>query len=208
MIHTPRRRGDVFQMPVARGAVIEDGTIVVSDAGYAKPGRLAPGLIYLGRADSSADDSEEATGVPGGTGELTVLVRRDGWFQWASVAGADAITQADVGKTAYIHNDRTVTRNEAGASPAGLIIDVDEDGVWVEGGTAQPAAGGAGLTLVHSPLVSPAVERMAHGTGANPGQRRARHLRYLRVHRDLGRHAHDRSNSDRRNRPERRHDDQ
>ena len=169
MIHTLRRRGGVFQMPVARGAVIEDGTIVVSDGGYAKPGRLAPGLIYLGRADSSADDSEEATGVPGGSGELTVLVRRDGWFQWSSVAGADAITQADVGKTAYIHDDRTVTRNEAGASPAGLIIDVDEEGVWVEGGTAAAAPGGAGLTLVHSPLVSPVVTRLAPVTGEIQG---------------------------------------
>ena len=146
-IHTPNRRGDVFQMAVKRAAVIPDGAIVVSDAGYAAPGRKAAGLVFLGRADSEADDSEDATGVPGGSGELTVRIRRGMWFRWRSVAGAGAVTETDVGKTAYIADERSVTTLASGASPAGLIVDLEDGGVWVEHNIGAPSLGGAPANL-------------------------------------------------------------
>ena len=159
---TPRRPGDLVSVPVAAGVVIPDGALVVARAGYAAPGELAEGLAYLGRAEQRMDNSE------GAAGGQKILVRRTGMFRWDNAPGTDAVTQADVGKTAYIFDGRTVTRTAAGASPAGIILDVDEDGVWLDGSaspSAQAAAGGAGLTLLHSPLVSPAVERMAPVVG-------------------------------------------
>lgn len=152
-IRTPRRKGDLVEVPVAAGVRISVGTIVVSDGGYASPGRLGTGLIYLGLAETAADN----TGGPAGA--KRVVVRREGVFRWDNTD----ITQADLFGTAYISGDRSMTRSAAGASPAGVIVDVDDNGVWVDAATAAP--GGAALTLVHSPLVSPAAERMVAAPG-------------------------------------------
>ena len=153
-LRTPRRPGEGISLPVAAGVVIADGALVVTKDGYAAPGELTAGLTYIGRADQRVDNTD------GPAGAKRIQVRRGGLFRWDNASGAGAITQDDVGKTAYIFDDRTVTRTAAGASPAGVILDVDPDGVWVEAG-ASAALPGGGLTLVHSPLVSPAVERMA-----------------------------------------------
>ena len=111
------------------GVKIYAGAIVVSDAGYAKPGVKAENLIYLGRAEEQVDNS--ATGAA--DGDKSVVVRRGRAFKWANAAGANAIAQADVGKPAYIFDDQTVTDVAAGASKAGdaIILAVDDDGVWI-----------------------------------------------------------------------------
>ena len=134
-LRTPRRPGEGISLPVAAGAVIADGALVVAKDGYAAPGELAAGLTYIGRADQRVDNSDGAAGAK------RIQVRRGGLFRWDNASGAGAITQDDVGKTAYIFDDRTVTRTAAGASPAGVILDVDPDGVWVEAGAAGSAQG-------------------------------------------------------------------
>ena len=138
---TPRRSGDLVSMPVAADTVIADGALVVAKAGYAAPGERAEGLAYLGRADQRADNFEGAAGA------LTVLIRRTGTFRWQNAPGADAVTLADLGATAYIFDDRTVTRTAAGASPAGMILGVDGHGVWVDGGVSASSPGGGGGNL-------------------------------------------------------------
>jgi hypothetical protein len=113
--------------PVAAGAVVHLGALVVLNGGYLEPGSEAVGLIAAGRAQQAADN----TG--GADGDLQVEVRR-GVFLWENSAGADEIVQADVGLDAYIVDDQTVAKTDGGGtrSVAGRIMAVDAEGVWVE----------------------------------------------------------------------------
>ena len=53
------RAGTQIYVPVAAGVLIVDGALVVLDRGYAAPGRPAPGLTYLGRAEQRVDNRED-----------------------------------------------------------------------------------------------------------------------------------------------------
>jgi hypothetical protein len=113
--------------PVAAGAVIHPGALVVLRGGYLEPGSEAAGLIAAGRAQQAADNSA------GADGDLQVEVRR-GVALWENSAGADEITQADVGSDCYIVDDQTVAKTDGTGtrSVAGRIMAVDTEGVWVE----------------------------------------------------------------------------
>lgn len=126
---TPARDGKLLGYPMAAGARIFAGALAVLSGGYAQAGTTAVGLKAIGRANEAADN----TG--GAAGDKTVLVER-GVFRFAQDG---TITQADVGGTAYIVDDQTVSKNDrAGAeaaatrSPAGTIRGVESGGVWVE----------------------------------------------------------------------------
>ena len=125
--NTQYRDGEMVSFKVKAAAKIYAGSIVVSDAGYAKPGVKAAGLIYLGRAEEFVDNTN------GSDGDVSVLVRRGRAFKWANATGANAAAQADVGKPAYIFDDQTVTDVDSGASKMGdaIILAVESDGVWV-----------------------------------------------------------------------------
>lgn len=123
---TPSRDGLVMAFPVKAGAKIFAGAIVVLDAGYAKPGVKAENLVFVGRANKMVDNSGGADGA------ASVLVRRKRAFCWKNSAGGGKVAQADVGGAAYIADDETVTKTAAGASKAGTVLAVDDDGVWVE----------------------------------------------------------------------------
>lgn len=122
---TPFRDGVEFSDPVAAGVVIYVGALVALDAaGNLVPGATATGLKARGVAMETVDNSAGAAGAD------NCLVR-------AGVArfGNDGtITRADIGATAYIVDDETVADNDATGtrSAAGVIVDVDADGVWVK----------------------------------------------------------------------------
>jgi len=124
--NTPERSGKDFQFPVAAATRIFAGSLVVLDAGVAKPGAADTGLVAVGRADAHADNSG------GSAGDVTVPVRT-GVFRFANSAGADEIALADVGADAWIVDDQTVAKTDgtASRSKAGRIMDVDAHGVWV-----------------------------------------------------------------------------
>lgn len=126
--NTPYRKTELQPVPVASGVKIYAGALVVANAsGFAAPGTVAPMLTYLGRAEERADNS---TGTNGG---VIVKVRRNCAFKWANHS-SDVITQADFGKTCYVVDDQTVAKTSAGdtRSPAGRVVGLDLDGVWVE----------------------------------------------------------------------------
>lgn len=126
--NTPHKDGDLLPFAVAGGEKIYAGAIVVADAtGYAAPGSTALNLTYLGRADEGVDNTAGADGAK------TVTVRRSKAFKWAN-SGADAVTQAEMGKTCYIVDDQTVAKTDGGGtrSAAGKVVGLDADGVWVE----------------------------------------------------------------------------
>lgn len=127
--NTPMRSGGVNSFPVAAGVKVYAGSLVVLDAGYALPGREAVGLVAVGRAEETVDNSS------GLAGAATVTVRT-GVFKWRNSSGDDAITQADVGTECFVVDDETVAKTAAAGtrSAAGPVVAVEADGVWVDTG--------------------------------------------------------------------------
>lgn len=119
---------NLLHQPAKANVKILLGALVVLDAGFVAPGRAATGLIALGIAEETVDNTGGADGA------LFVPVRQ-GVFLFFSAGGADAITQADVGKDCFIVDDQTVAKTDgAGArSRAGRIVQLEPDGmVWAQ----------------------------------------------------------------------------
>lgn len=114
-------------VPPMKGATtIYQGSIVALDAnGYAIPGEKAEGLTAAGRAEETVVNS-------GADGDVSIKVSR-GVFVFDNTATAEnKVTVADVLKTCYMEDDQTVTALATGASAAGRVIRVDDNGVAVE----------------------------------------------------------------------------
>lgn len=125
---TPMKDGELVNVPVAANVKIYAGSLVTANAsGYAAPGAVAATLTYLGRAEEQVDNTGGADGAK------AVNIRRKKAFKWKN-HGADAIVQADLGKTCYIVDDETVAKTDGTAtrSAAGKVVGIDSDGVWVE----------------------------------------------------------------------------
>jgi len=123
---TPERSGELVAVAVASNTVIFRGAMVaVNSTGYALPAADATGLKVIGRAESTVDNSGTA-----GDGAKTIVVRR-GVFRWTN---GDTFTRADVGSLAYVEDDGQVQKAASATYDiiAGLIVDVDSDGVWVD----------------------------------------------------------------------------
>jgi hypothetical protein len=127
--NTAVKEGTVISVPVAAGAKIFAGALVVANAtGYAAPGSTALNLTYLGRAEEYVDNTAGADGA------VEIRVRRGQAFYWKN-SGTDPVIQASLGKPAYIVDDATVSKTNAGGntqSAAGVVIGVDAGGVWVQ----------------------------------------------------------------------------
>lgn len=118
--------GKTLVLPMKGATTIYQGSIVALDAnGYAIPGEKAEGLTAAGRAEETIEND-------GADGAISIKVTR-GVFVFDNTATAEnKITAADVLKTCYIEDDQTVTALATGASAAGRVIRVDDDGVAVE----------------------------------------------------------------------------
>lgn len=126
--NTPKKQAREIGVPVAAGAIIYAGSLVVANAsGYAAPGTTSTTLTALGRAEESIDNSA------GANGDKTVRISRGEAYLFANLA-ADLVTQAELGKTCYIVDDQTVAKTTGGAtrSAAGKVLGVEAAGVWVE----------------------------------------------------------------------------
>jgi len=126
--NTKRRDGVQYSDPVAASTKVFAGALVcINASGFAVPGSTSATLKARGVAQEYVDNSA------GAAGDLRVETRR-GVFPFANSASADEITRADIGATAYIVDDQTVAKTSATntRSVAGVIRDVDSDGVWVE----------------------------------------------------------------------------
>lgn len=126
--NTPMKDGELIAVPVATNVKIYAGALVVADSGgYAAPGSVATTLTYLGRAEEQVDNTGGANGAK------TVLVRRGTAFKFKN-SGADAVTQASLGKVCYVVDDETVAATNGGntRSAAGTVLAVEADGVWVK----------------------------------------------------------------------------
>lgn len=115
--NTKLREG-VFLGLEAAEIIFAGGMVAVDASGKAVPATNL-GKNCVGRAEHYAKAGE------------AVRVRR-GVFNF--VDGAGDITRADIGATAYVVDDQTVTKTQAGGTPAvaGIIWDVDVEGVWIK----------------------------------------------------------------------------
>ncbi|MBD8890906.1 hypothetical protein [Roseibium litorale] len=122
-----RRVGRQVAHPVAAGAKIFGGGLVVLEGGFAKPGYTATNLIAAGMADASADNSSGAAGA------ITVTVSRDDWVRVPNDIG-DPVTRASINQPCFIVDDETVAATDGGGtrSEAGTVRDLDDGGVWIE----------------------------------------------------------------------------
>ncbi len=124
---TPRRAGDFRDEPLHGATTVFAGAMVMRDAdGFLVEGQTATGLVGVGVADRDADNGA------GADGDITCRYK-PGTYRMANSAAADAIDQADIGELCYAVDDQTVALTDATGtrSPAGIIEDVDSDGVWV-----------------------------------------------------------------------------
>ena len=137
--NTPMQDGELVSVPVATAVTIYAGALVAANAtGFATPGALSTTLTYLGRA-------EEKVVNAGADGAKSVLVRRGKAFKFKN-SGADAVTQAEMGKPCYIVDDETVAKTNGNGtrSVAGTVMAIDTDGVWIaEAGRGNLTATGA-----------------------------------------------------------------
>ena len=123
-------------LPVKGSTTIFQGSIVaLTEDGFAIPGKKAASLKVAGRAEETVENT-------GADGEATVRVTR-GVFVYANTStAANKVGAGHVLKPCYIQDDQTVTALATGASVAGLVIRVDDNGVAVEigNGLTAPAA--------------------------------------------------------------------
>ena len=109
-------------LPVKGGTTIYQGALVALDAnGYAIPGKKATGLTAAETVENKGAD-----------GEAFIRVARGVFVFNNTATTSNKIGAAHVLKPCYIEDDQTVTALSTGASAAGLVVRVDEDGVAVE----------------------------------------------------------------------------
>lgn len=128
-------------LPVKAKTTIYQGSIVAIGAdGYAIPGKKAASLKAAGRAEETVENT-------GSDGDAVVRVSRGVFVFDNSATAANKVGIADVLGPCYIEDDHTVTKAATGASVAGLVVRVDDEGVAVEMGfglTVPAAASGSG----------------------------------------------------------------
>lgn len=111
---------------MAAAQTIFAGALVMRNAsGLLVKGDTAVGLVGVGRSEGYFDNGD------GADGDLSAEYA-PGIFRFAN-SDADEITIADIGNPCYAVDDQTVakTSDTDTRSPAGIIDDVDDQGVWV-----------------------------------------------------------------------------
>lgn len=124
---TPRRELGLISVKVAANSIVRAGFIAVANAtGFAEEGKTATGLTYLGIFDETIDN----TG--GADGEVTAQVRTHQAFLVANDP-ADPVVQASIGKKCFITDAETVAETSATntKSEAGVVLEIDNNGVWI-----------------------------------------------------------------------------
>jgi len=112
--------------PVAAGVKLFQGALVAYKSSLVHPGAVETGAQGCGRCEKTVDNT---LGAPGAVNAIV----RAGVFKFNnSPAGVDFVNA--VLFNCYIVDDNTVAKTDGGAtrSIAGLVRQVDADGVWVE----------------------------------------------------------------------------
>lgn len=122
---TSRRPGMAVVFPVLAGALIYGGGLVAVDAdGFAQPAANTAGLVIVGVADATVDNTD------GDDGDLEVTARCGAQFKLDTTT----LTSEDAGRMAYVVNDQTVGRLSAASNaiPVGRVVEADGAIAWIE----------------------------------------------------------------------------
>lgn len=121
---TPRRNGDQVGHPIAATKVLYTGGLVALNAtGFAVPATAAGNnVVGVNECDAGTTDSAD--------GDFQASLRRD-VFAFNNSA-TSVIARTDIGAPAYVEDDNTVAK--AGDAVAGVIVDITDEGVWVDVG--------------------------------------------------------------------------
>lgn len=125
---TRTRSGDRRSDPVAEGVVLYAGAMYALDStGYALPAGTAGAGPALAVVESTVDNTDGADGALTVEGRHVVA-------QYGNSASGDLIARTEIGELAYVVDDQTVGRTDGSGSrqPAGVIVDVDAQGVWID----------------------------------------------------------------------------
>jgi hypothetical protein len=121
---TPRRNGDQVGHPVAATTMLFVGCLLALNAtGFAVPATAAGGTV-VGVNECDIDNTN------GVDGDAQASARR-GVFAFNNSA-THAIARADIGAPAFVEDDNTVAKT--GTAVAGVIVDITDEGVWVDVG--------------------------------------------------------------------------
>ncbi|MEG1971316.1 MAG: hypothetical protein RR101_14485 [Burkholderiaceae bacterium] len=124
---TPARSGECVADPVAAGVVIFAGAMVSLDTNGHAVSASATGKPVRAVAAAHADNTGGAAGA------IAVDGRR-GIYRFENSSTA-ALARTDIGAIAVVEDNQTVKKAAASnetAPAAGLVIDLDDSGVWIE----------------------------------------------------------------------------
>ena len=119
-VNTPQRQGAYLSL-LQGSNVIYAGTMVELTNGVAVPATDNANCKLVGRAEKKSDNT-----AANYSATKRISVQR-GVFRWAN---SGSFTNTDIGSLAYVADDSSVTNT--GNVIAGIIVDVDSDGVWVD----------------------------------------------------------------------------
>jgi hypothetical protein len=122
---TAKRSALLLSVALAAAAVVyEGGMVAVNASGLLVPASASNTIRVIGVATKTVDNA---------AGGLAGEVDR-GCFRFDNSADSDEITAAHIGAPCFAVDDQTVAlTSNSGARPyAGIVLDVDDNGVWVD----------------------------------------------------------------------------
>lgn len=116
--------GDRVGLLGASQTIFAGALLMRNASGHLIKGATATGSFGAGRAEEAGSST---------TAGVTNQKFREGVFLFANSAAGDLIATADIGTVCYIVDDQTVAKTSGTntRSPAGAVVDVDANGVWV-----------------------------------------------------------------------------
>lgn len=131
--NAPELTRGYLNVPLAAATIIYAGCMVaLNAAGNAVLASDTAALRVIGRAEETIDNSA------GAAADLSIVVK-PGIFQYQNDV-TNAITKAQVGKPAYVFDDVTVANTSTNKVVAGIVVRVDDTGVYINCGQTLPGA--------------------------------------------------------------------
>ena len=113
----------IINIPVKGGVELTEATMAaINENGYAVPAAASAGFRAAGCVQRYCDNRN------GTDGEQAVSVKR-GTFVWGNDG---TVKETDILKPCYVKDERTVTMTAEGSCMAGIVLEVDGDGVTVD----------------------------------------------------------------------------
>lgn len=125
-----KKRFSGLDLPQKGSTTVYTGALVVIDAGYAKPGTAATGLVVCGLATETKTNS----GADGANTVHVDFLKEKVLVPLVGLSGE--LVAADVGELVYVDDDQTISHTATGRSAAGILWKIETiNGVqfgWVE----------------------------------------------------------------------------